>query len=251
MRVQSWYALSSVGLLMFAGCAGQQKQAAQNPTAQRVETAQKQTQEQLKAAQEAQKEATKQQQVAAQAQQKVQEDQQKLQQDQQRAQEEIAKAQQAQKQANALTKQATDQVHRNQQQATAALNDESQRVQSGIQSFAGMVSQSSKSSLQVMPPSGDAMTFRITPQTQIVVDGRQGTMSKITPGADARVAYDLSGPTPTAQKVLVTTGKVTGSSGTGTGGGSSRSSGGTASGSGGTGSSSGGNTPASGTGGGQ
>jgi hypothetical protein len=247
MRAQSWYALSSAGLLMFVGCAGQQKQqAAQNPTAQRVETAQKQTQEQLKAAQEAQKEATKQQQVAAQAQQKVQEDQQKLQVDQQKAQQEIAKAQQAQRHANELTKQATGEVHRAQLQATAALDDESQRVKSGVQSFAGMVSQSSKGSLQVMPPSGDAMTFRVTSQTQILVDGQKGTMSKITPGSDARVAYDLSGPTPTARKVLVTTGTMTGSSGTATGS-SHKSSGSSAAGS-----SSGGKTPASsGTGAGQ
>jgi hypothetical protein len=212
MRTASWNALLGAGLIAFAGCASQQKQAAQNPGAQRVQTAQQTSEEQLKSAQEAQKQASAQQQQAAKAQVEAQKKQQELEQAQNKAQQETAKAQQEQQQANQQTKQATAQAQQNQKQATGALGDESQRVKENVQTFAGQVNRASGSSLRVTPPNGDPMTFRITPQTEVRVDGQQGKLSQIQPGSDARVAYDMNGPTPTARTVYVSTGKVHGKS---------------------------------------
>ena len=62
------------------------------------------------------------------------------------------------------------------------------------------------------------MSFRITRQTQVLIDGRKGSPSQIQAGDDARVAYEMTGPQPTATSISVITGKViSGSSGEGAG----------------------------------
>jgi len=226
MSTRSWYALSSAGLLAMAGCASQK--AAQTPGAQRAEAAQKSSEQALKSAKEAQKKASEAQKKSAQQQQEVEKAQAHLQQAQGKAQREQANAQQMQDEANRVTRQGTEEAQRSQQVALGALKQESERIQTGRAHFAGAVNEASGSALSVTPAAGDAMTFRITPQTKVLIDGRKGSASQIQAGSDARVAYEMNGPQPTATSVHVITGAVvTGSSGEG----ASATSGGTGSGS--------------------
>jgi hypothetical protein len=69
------------------------------------------------------------------------------------------------------------------------------------------VSQASGGALRVTPASGNPMTFRITSETQLDVNGHKGTLAEIKPGADARVAYQLNGTELTATSVQVSTTK--------------------------------------------
>jgi hypothetical protein len=50
------------------------------------------------------------------------------------------------------------------------------------------------------------MTFRVTNQTQVRIDGRQASAGDIQQGGDARVAYQIAGNEPTATLVQVVTG---------------------------------------------
>jgi len=218
MSMRSWYALSSAGLLAMAGCASQK--AAQAPGAQRAEAAQKSSEQALKSAKEAQKKASEAQQKSAQQQQEVQKAQARLQQAQGKAQQEQANAQQMQAEANRVTRQGMEEAQRSQQVALGALKQEAERVQSGRAHFAGAVSEASGSALSITPATGDAMTFRITRETQVLIDGRKGSPSQIEAGDDARVAYEMNGPQPTATSVHVITGKVISGSSGGTGSGS-------------------------------
>ena len=226
MSTRTWCALWSAGLLSIAGCASQK--AAQTPGAQRAEAAQKSSEQALKSAKEAQKKASEAQKKSAQQQQEVEKAQAHLQQAQGKAQQEQANAQQMQAEANRVTRQGMEEAQRSQQVALGALKQESERIQTGRAHFAGAVNEASGSALSVTPAAGDAMTFRITPQTKVLIDGRKGSASQIQAGSDARVAYEMNGPQPTATAVHVITGKVISGS---SGGGASATSGGTGSGS--------------------
>ena len=229
---KTWYVVPCAGLLAAAGCAGSRGASSQNPTANAVEANQRQSQEALKQAHDAQAKATDQQEQVAAAQQDVQKDQQKLQQDQQKLKQEQQKEQQLQQQANQQTQQSAEQAQQGQAAATTALSRQGQQIANEQATFAGQVTRASGSQLSVKPPSGEPMTFRITNETKVLVDGRQGSLDRVLPGEDARVSYELGGPTPHATSVLIQTGnpalgsQPSGSSGSSTmGTGSSSSSG--------------------------
>jgi hypothetical protein len=206
-RTRSWLVPSSAVVLAIAGCASRQGEAAQNPGNARVAVAQQSSEQNLQNAIEAQEKATQAQARTAQPQADVQRAQQQLQQAQQKAVQAQAEAQRLQQDADEKTRQATQLAQASQQQAAGALGAETKRVQANIEFFAGQVSQASGGALRVTPASGDPMTFRITSQTQLDVDGRRGTLSEIQPGSDARVAYQRNGTEATATSVQVVTGK--------------------------------------------
>ena len=174
-RTWSWFAPSCAVLLTIAACASRQGEAAQNPGNARVQAAQRNSEQNLQNAIEAQEKATQ------------------------------AEAQRLQQDADEKTRKATQQTQKSQQQAAGALGAETKRVQANVEFFAGQVSQASGDALRVTPANGDPMTFRITSQTQLDVNGHKGTLGEIQPGADARVAYQFNGTERTATSVQVST----------------------------------------------
>jgi len=206
-RTWSWFAPSCAVLLTIAACASRQGEAAQNPGTARVQAAQRNSEQNLQNAIEAQEKATQAEERTAQPQAEVLQAQQQLQQAQQRAAQAQAEAQRLQQDADEKTRKATQQTQKSQQQAAGALGAETKRVQANVEFFAGQVSQASGGALRVTPASGNPMTFRITSETQLDVNGHKGTLAEIKPGADARVAYQLNGTELTATSVQVSTTK--------------------------------------------
>ena len=124
------------------------------------------------------------------------------------AEAEAARARQAQQQANEAMTQATQQAQQSQAQASRQLTTQQQIVARGEQLVAGQVTRSSPEQLVVVPRGGQAMTFRITPQTRVQVDGRQASAAEILQGGDVRVSYDVTGSEPTARSVEIVTGNA-------------------------------------------
>ncbi|ABS25832.1 hypothetical protein [Anaeromyxobacter sp. Fw109-5] len=194
-----------------SGCStfGGKRASADNPSARRVEASQEQSKEALSSAAKAQEEASKQQEQAAEAQRDVQEAQRRLTEAQQRAERETAEAEQAQQQANQRTSQATQEAQQAQQQASRQLDQQQQIVSRGEQVVTGEVRRATPQQLVVQPQSGEPMTFAITPQTRVQIDGRQASAAQLTPGEDAHVSYEMAGTEPTALLVQVVTGSTT------------------------------------------
>lgn len=198
------FGLSIVGLLAVAGACAHQRSA--NPMEARVAASQGQSQEALKRAHDAQQTAAEQQKKAADARQEVAKAQQALTQAQQKAQVEQQKAQQLQQQANQATQQASREAQQSQRMATQQLSEQGRMVQRGELSVAGPVRDASSRSVTVETPDQGAMTFRVTDQTRVTIDGRQASAADIQPGADARVAYQVGGLEPSAMAIQVMTG---------------------------------------------
>jgi dsDNA-specific endonuclease/ATPase MutS2 len=201
------FGLSFVGLLALAlACAHQQSASTQNPMEARVAASQQQSQEALKRAHDAQQKAAEQEKKAADARQEVAKAQQALTQAQQKAQTEQQKAQQLQQQANQATQQASREAQQSQRTASQQLSEQGGMVQRGELSVAGPVRDASSRSVTVQTPDQGAMTFRVTDQTRVTIDGRQASAAEIQPGADARVAYQVGGLEPSAMAIQVMTG---------------------------------------------
>jgi DNA polymerase III gamma/tau subunit len=230
MTTRVWWTLPCVGLIALAGgCAGRGAAGgtSQSPAARQVETSQERSAKALDDASESQKKAADQAEKAAEAQEQVQQAQVELQEAQKRlneaqakAEKEQQKAQQLQQEANRTTQSATREAQQSQQQATQTLSQQGEQVARGEQTLSGFVSQANGTELVVKSQAGEEMRFKVTDQTQIRIDGRQGSASEILPGADARVAYQVGEMEPTAMRVEVITGATpqrsgTGSSGTG------------------------------------
>jgi hypothetical protein len=243
------FGLSFVGLLAVAGaaCAHQQSASSQNPMEARVAASQQQSQEALKRAHDAQQKAAEQEKKAVDARQEVAKAQQALTQAQQKAQAEQQQAQQLQQAANQATQEASRTAQQSQQMAAQQLSEQGRMVQRGELSVAGPVRQATQRSVTVQTPDQGAMTFRVTDQTRVTIDGRQASAAEIQPGADARVAYQVGGLEPSAMAIQVMTGNPlhgqpggAASEGTGAGGTPSNKATGTTGGTGSSGSSTGG-----------
>jgi colicin import membrane protein len=74
------------------------------------------------------------------------------------------------------------------QQAQAAEQQAERARQQGIASVSDRVAQVSPEQLQLQEGSGRSMTFQVDPQTSVIVDGRQASVSDVQQGADARVS---------------------------------------------------------------
>jgi hypothetical protein len=86
---------------------------------------------------------------------------------------------------------------------SAAIAQEGQSVAHGEQSISGKIAQVQAAGLAVRPSGGHAMTLQTGAQTVVRIDGRQASIGDLHAGDDARVAYQLTGPTPTALTIDV------------------------------------------------
>jgi hypothetical protein len=188
------------------GCATSQREQSANPTAQAVQSQQRQSQEALNRANEAQKRASEQQKKATRAQEDVQRAQQALIQAQQNARREQAKAEQLQHEAQAISSQAAQQAAQSQREAAQSQTQLGRQVEQGQITMAGEVVAASGDQLVLQPRSGEQpMTFRVTNQTNVRIDGQQASLAELQQGEDARVSYQASGSTqPEALSIDVT-----------------------------------------------
>lgn len=210
MKSLKRWALPCAGLLAVAGagCAGtRERQQTVNPAARQVTASQERTEQALASAAEAQKRASEQQRRAADAQAAVREAQRRLDEAQRRAEAETQKARQVQDEANEATRQATRQAQEAQQHASQQLANQAQIVARGEQLVSGQVTRVSPNQLEVRAQ-GQAMTFTLTPETRVQIDGRQASAAEIVQGGEARVAYEATGSEPTARTVQIMTGNV-------------------------------------------
>jgi hypothetical protein len=170
-----WCAALVVAVGGCAGMGGGSKDTS-NPGAQKIETPQQQSEQALRQASDAQKKASEQQKRAAEA--------------------------------------GTAQAQRSQQQASTALSQQSARSQHGEHQLQGQISQATANELIVQTQGGQSMTFDVTSDTRIRIDGREATMQQIQPGENALVSYEVSGTQPTARVVQISTGNPAPSSAT-------------------------------------
>ena len=191
-----------------AGMGGASKDTGSSPGTQKIENPQQQSEQALRQASDAQKKASEQQKRAAEAQRDYQQKQRELQVAQQKMEAEQQKAEQLQLQANEATQLGTERAQRSQQQASRALSQQSARSERGEQQLQGQVSQATSRQLVVQTQSGQAMTFDITGETRIRIDGREATAQQIQPGENALVSYEMSGTEPTALAVQISTGNL-------------------------------------------
>ncbi len=205
MTIREWSVAG--GALLFtlgAGCAGMgERSGSTNPTTQRVESSQQQSQLALNRANDAQKKASDQARRVADAQNDVQKAQQQLTQSQQRLRDEQEKAVQLQREAQQATREAARQAGQAQEEALQGLHEQGQQIAQGQQVIQGQVTAAAGDQLSVRPQGGHSMTFQVTDRTHITVDGRSATLEDIRQGQDARVGYELSGTTPTALSVAI------------------------------------------------
>ncbi len=211
MRSWTRYGLPLAGIFAITatGCAStrQASDSSGNPAARQVAASQKQTERALADASEAQKRASEQQRRAADAQRDVREAQRRLDEAQRRAEAETTKAKEVQRQANEATREATQQAQQAQAQASRQLANQEQIVARGEQLVAGQVTRASPTEL-VVEQGGKAMTFTLTPDTRVQIDGRQASAADIVQGGEARVAYEVTGTEPTARSVHIMTGNA-------------------------------------------
>lgn len=206
-----WVTIAMAGVAVTAGgCASMRGQrdasASGNPTAQRAEASQEQSQQALDRAADAQKKAAEQSRKATLAQQQVQKVQQELVEAQEKARVEQQKAQQLQTQASAATQDASRTTQRTQAQASSALSQQGQQMARHQQSTAGQVTGASAGSVTVRGHDGVSMTFLVDENTRVMVDGRPASSAELQPGEDAQIAYQVSGSQPTAMVIQVASG---------------------------------------------
>lgn len=202
-------ALAGMAVLA-SGCASMRGQrdasGAGNPTAQRTEASQQQSQQALDKAADAQKKAGEQARKAADAQQEVQKVQQALVKAQEKARQEQLKAQQLQTQASELTQQASRTTQRSQARASEALSQQGQQMARHQQSTAGQVTDAGPEHVTVRGRDGTSMTFQVTGDTRVTVDGHHAAAADLQPGEDAQIAYQVSGSEPVALVIQVASG---------------------------------------------
>jgi hypothetical protein len=200
------YALPCAGLLAISGTGCAARQSADSPTARHVQGAQERSQQALDNAAKAQERATEQGERVAQAQREVQEAQRRLTEAQRKLESEQQKAEELQQQAIQARREATEQAEVSQREASRALATQGELVDRQEQTFSGQVSEATSDALVVTPQSGEPMTFKVTNRTQVQIDGRQATAAEVRQGADARVAYQMSGAGATATTIQVISG---------------------------------------------
>ncbi len=214
MVIRRSMVLSALGVLAASTTACSmvgKEQKTDNPTANQVQESQNQSQQALKQAHDAQQKAADQEKKAAEAQANVQKLQQQLTQAQATARQEQAKAQQMQQQANQETRQATQQAQSAQQSAVQGLAQANRQVSRGQMATRGTVEQASNDQVVLKPQAGgNPMTFRVTDQTQVRIDGRQASATDIQQGQDALVSYEAGTLQPQALAIQVQTGTIPG-----------------------------------------
>lgn len=239
-----WLTAGVAALLVTAGCkqqGPQQQQDVQGDARAQVEAAQERSQQAMEQAQEVQARAADEQQHVADARQDVEKARQELQEAEAKAQQEFQEAQRAQQQARNQAAQAQAEVQQSQQQALEAQRQQRQEMAQAQQQSAQQQEQMARTQQQsaqqqgsqqqqlvtgqVVSASPDELLLssaggpeqpqirlQLNEQTQVMVDGRQGSTADIAEGSQVRASYQDIGGEPTALRVDVT------SRGQGTGG---------------------------------
>jgi hypothetical protein len=206
-----WVGLALAGAAMTVGaCASTSASTSGNPTAQRVEATQQQSQQALDRASEAQSKASQQAQRAADAQYDVQKEQQALMQAQDKARAELQKAAQLQNEANQERKQANQTSQKAQASATVAIQQQGQQLARGQLSTTGQVMNASANRVTLRQRDGSSMSFQVNGKTKILIDGQRKTAAALQPGEEANIMYQLSGTEPLAVTVQAASGVALG-----------------------------------------
>jgi hypothetical protein len=205
MRAVSYAVAGAALLLTGTSCMSARQQASESPdpATREVASAQAQSQAALQRAQDAQRAAAEQARRAAAAEAQVREDQAKLERDRATARQEQVKAEQLQAQAQQATVRAAQESQRQQQAAGSGLAQQTQRSMRGQQLAAGVVMRVRTDEIELQPPSGSAMRFRLNDRTQVEIGGQHGEADQIREGAEARVVYEPSANGPMAVKIAV------------------------------------------------
>ena len=229
-----WLSAGVAALLCTAGCKqqGQQQQDVQGEARAGVEAAQERSQQALEKAREVQEKARDEQGQVADARQDVEKARQELQEAEVKAQREVEEAQNAQQQASNQAQQAQSEVQQSQQQALEAQRQQQQELAQAQQQAAQQQQQQAQQGQQAAQaqPSqpqqlvtgrvvtaspdelllssagsaGQPLRLQVNEQTQVLVNGRQGSVADITEGSQVRASYQDQGGEPTAVRVDVT-----------------------------------------------
>lgn len=212
MRIGTWRSAALAGLVVAGtagGCAAspeKRPQASAPPTA--VQQAQRASDQAAQQVQQTDRElAAARKRLEAAHQESIRAEQQRAQARQQLAQAEqsAAQAQQriAQEQANV---QRLDAAAREQRDAAALAAERAQAAAEeaqGLKSATGRIVQAGPSRVVLDVPGGRAMAFDIDHRTQVLVGQERRSIAELQQGAEARVAYDASGPEPAAVTIHV------------------------------------------------
>jgi len=231
-----WWSAGVAVLLATAGCKpqqGQQQEAAGDARAQ-VESAQQRSQQVLEQAREAQERAAGEQKQVADARQDVEKARQELQEAEAKAQKELQEAQTTQQQASNQAQQAQAEVQQSQQQALEAQRQQQEQMAQAQQQAAQQQEQVARTQQQTVQQQGTQqpqqlvtgrvvsaspdelllssagtagqpqLRLQLNDQTQVMVDGRQGSVADIQEGSQVRASYQDLGGEPTALRVDVT-----------------------------------------------
>jgi len=207
-RVGTWVVCA--GLVAGAGgCAGRQQARQESPASKQISASQERSQVALDEAALAQRRASEQAQRASNARREAERAEAEARAAQQRAtaaqqtyRAEQARAVQAQEQANRAAGEASGVAAQAQQQASRHLSEQQGEAGPGERVHTGEVVEADRGRLVVSSDRG-SVSFAVTPRTQVEVDGRQGTLADIQPGADARVSYDEAAGGATATRIVV------------------------------------------------
>lgn len=211
MNVRRGVVLSLAGVVAAASaaCSGIGKeQKSDNPTSNQVQESQQQSEQALKQAHDAQKKASDQERKAADAQANVQKLQRELTQAQATARQEQARAQQMQSEASAATQRSAQQTQASQQSAAQGLAQANQQAAHGQLATRGTVTEATPQQLVLKTQNGWPMTFEVTDQTNVRIDGRRASVGEIQQGQAALVSYQAGSVQPRALQVQVQTGRL-------------------------------------------
>jgi DNA polymerase III gamma/tau subunit len=228
-----WLSAGVAALLCTAGCKQQaQQQDVQGQARAGVEAAQERSQQALDQAKQVQEKARDEQGQVADARQDVEKARQELQEAEAKAQQEFQEAQNAQQQASNQAQQAQAEVQQSQQQALEAQRQQQQEMAQAQQQAAQQQQQQAQQgqqAAQAQPAqaqqlvtgrvvtaspdelllssaggAGQPLRLQVNEQTQVLVNGRQGSVADITEGSQVRASYQDMGGEPTAVRVDVT-----------------------------------------------
>ncbi|HEX8437024.1 hypothetical protein [Archangium sp.] len=238
MKRGSWWLSAGVAaLLVTAGCkqqGQQQNQDVQGDARAQVNAAQERSEQALEQAREAQAKASDEQEQVAGARQDVEEARKNLQEAEAKAQQEFQEAQRAQQQASNQAQTAQTEVQQSQQQALEAQRQQQQQMAQAQQQAAQQqqqAAQGQQQAAQAQPPqqpqqlvTGRVVSasseelllssagapgqpqirLQLNEQTQVLVNGQQGSVADIPEGSQVRASYQDVGGEPTALRVDVT-----------------------------------------------
>lgn len=204
MRIGTWRSAALAGLVVAGtagGCAAspeKRPQASAPPTA--VQQAQRASDQAAQQVQQTDRElAAARKRLEAAHQESIRAEQQRAQ-----ARQQLAQAEQSAAQAQQRIAQERANVQRLDAAALAAERAQAAAEEAqGLKSATGRIVQAGPSRVVLDLPGGRAMAFDIDHRTQVLVGQERRSIAELQQGAEARVAYDASGPEPAAVTIHV------------------------------------------------